>query len=510
LAGPLDEGGWRDGDDATDRASDTRRRLLNVSEPIAAAGPARMTGVDPTTLGPRAPTVVLGVLFIVYFISSVDRSIFMILAQPIKEELLLSDMQLGFLTGFAFSLVTLVFGFPMAWVTDKGNRVNILTICIAFWSIMTAVSGLCSNFVQLTLARMGVGVGEAACLPASHSLISDYYPPLKRTKALAIFGLGYPGGALIGMLVGGAVLDHWGWRAAFYVVGLPGLLIALMTWLVVKEPQRGRFDPPAQGDAKSGDGQSFKEVALIMWRSPVLRQMVIALTLVSVFTSPTATFLGPYIVRRFPVSYTELSWIMVFAMMLPASISTIVGGIIIQRMGARDIRWMMWFPGITLALGSVPYVIALAQSEWPMLVAFMFFGALINATFLAPSYTVLHNSIPPGGRAKAVVILGLFMGMVGHSIGPLIAGAANDLIAGMQFGNTAPGGFMAACPGGQAATGASAALDAACRGALANATQWVMMATMALTVWPAFHFYLAGRHMKQGSAPIEPVINPGH
>lgn len=157
----------------------------------------------------------------------------------------------------------------------------------------------------------------------------------------------------------------------------------------------------------------------------------------------------------------------------------------------------MWFPGITLALGAPFYVIALAQSEWQYLVGWMFFGALINATFLAPCYTVLHNTIPPGGRAKAMVILGLFMGLIGHSVGPLVAGAANDILAGRLFAGFDPRGFLAACPGGQAAEGAAEALDIACKHALRDATQWVMMATMVLTVWPSIHFYLAGRNMAQ-------------
>ena len=472
-----------------------------MSEPISAAGADDTAAIRFTPEEARRSSIVLGTLFVVYFFSSVDRSIFSILAQPIKEELLLADWQLGFLTGFAFSAVHLVFGFPMAWVTDKGNRVTILSICVAFWSVMTALCGIAGNFVHMTLARMGVGVGEAACLPASHSLISDYYPPLRRTKALAIYGLGYPAGALVGMVIGGTVVDHWGWRAAFYVVGLPGLLVALITWRVVKEPQRGRYDSAADtgADPDFASPKSFKEVALILWRSPILRQMILALTLVSVFTSPTSTFLGPYLVRKFPISYTELGWIMVAAMMLPASISTFVGGVITQRLGARDQRWFMWFPGITLAIGAPLYVTALAQPDWQHLVAWMFFGALINATFLAPCYTVLHNTIPPGGRAKAVVILGLFMGLIGHSLGPLIAGAANDIIAGIQF-TAAPGGYLSACPGGQAPAGAPAALDAACQDALATATQWVMMATMALTLWPAWHFFLAGRNMMKAKA----------
>lgn len=447
----------------------------------------------------RTSYVVLAVLFTVYFFSSVDRSIFGILAQPIKEELLLADWELGFLTGLAFSAVHLLFGFPMARLADKGSRVTILSICVALWSLMTALCGVAANFWQLALARMGVGIGEASCLPASHSLISDYFPRGNRTKALAIYGLGYPAGAFAGSIVGGIVLDHWGWRAAFYVVGLPGILVALLTWRLVREPQRGRYDAGAEADPAFADPRSLKEVTLILWRSPVLRQMILALTILSVFTSPTATFLGPYLARKFPISYTELGFIVGMSMMLGASISTIVGGIIAQRLARRDERWLMWFPGFTVALGAPLYVISLMQETSTGLAIWMFFGALANATFLAPSYTVLYNIVPPGGRAKAAVILGVFMGLVGHSIGPLLAGIANDLLASTLFGAADPRGFMAACPGGHAARGAAAALDATCRKAVVDATQMVLIATMTLTVWPGLHFWLAARHMKSTS-----------
>ncbi|HWW63421.1 MAG TPA: MFS transporter [Sphingomonadaceae bacterium] len=439
-------------------------------------------------------SIALAILFAVYFFSSVDRSIFGILAQPIKEELLLADWQLGFLTGLAFSAVQLLFGFPMARLADKGNRVSILSACVALWSVMTALCGLSMSFIQLSLFRMGVGVGEASCLPASHSLISDYFPPGSRTKALAIYGLGYPIGGLLGTIAGGIVLDHWGWRAAFYVVGLPGLLLALLTWRIVREPARGQFDAGDTADLAAP--KSFREVALVLWRSPVLRQMILALTLLSIFTSPTSTFLGPYLIRRFPLSYTELGFIVAMTMMLGASLSTIGGGIIAQRLGRRDERWLLWFPAITVAVGMPLYVIALAQSDWLSLAIWMFFGALANATFLAPCYTVLYGIVAPGGRAKAAVIVQLFMGLIGLSFGPLLAGAANDMIAAMLFGPHAQG-FLTACPGGQAAKGAPAALDAACRGAMVDATQIVLIATMALTIWPAWHFYLAGRRMKR-------------
>ncbi len=290
-------------------------------------------------------------------------------------------------------------------------------------------------------------------------------------------------------MLAGILLDHWGWRIAFYAIGLPGILTALATWRGIGEPPRGRFDPPAV----AGDAQSFGAVLHLLWRTPVLRQMLLALTTMSILASPTVVFLGPYLVRRFPLSYTQLGFIVAMSMMLGASISTIAGSWIAQWLARWDERWLLWFPAITVGLGAVPYVIALAQSSWVALAVWMFLGALINATYLAPSYTVLYNIVPSGGRAKAAVIVGILMGLVGMSFGPLLAGVANDLLAARLFGIHEALRFTAACPGGEAAKGASAALRLACHGAVVDATQIVLVVSMALTVWPALHFYWAGR-----------------
>jgi MFS family permease len=464
---------------------------MSMSAPATTAEQPPAPSASAPADGLRSARVALGVLFVVYFFSSIDRSIVGILAQPIKEELLLTDTQLGFLTGFAFSAVYMLFGLPMARIADRGRRVNILAFCVAFWSIMTALCGMSVNFTQLCLARMGVGVGEAGCLPTSHSLISDYFPLSHRTKALAIYGLGYPAGALAGSVVGGFVLDHWGWRAAFYVVGLPGLLVALATWRIVREPRRGQFDAAdATGSAIAGP-LSFREVGALIWGSPVLRHMLFALTFLAVFCSPTATFLGAFLVRKFHISYTEVGVIFGMSMMLAASISTLFGGIIVQHLARREQRWLLWFPAITASAGMPFYVVALLQESPYALGGWLFFGALLNATYLAPCYTVLYSVIPPGGRAKAAVIVSILLGLVGQSVGPLLAGMASDLIAADLFGS----GFAAACPGGMAPRGAAAALDVACRGAVVDATQIVLVATMLITVWPAFHFYLAARRM---------------
>jgi MFS family permease len=349
------------------------------------------------------------------------------------------------------------------------------------------------------LARMGVGIGEAACLPASHSLITDYYPPEKRTKSLAIYGLGYPMGWLFGAILGGVVADHWGWRAAFFAVGLPGILVALLTWVIVKEPPRARYDIGAAEDRAKPI--SFREVSSLMWRSPALRQMTFAVTMITFFCSPTSGFLGAYLVRKFSLSYTEMGFIIATTMMLGASISTFVGGgIIAQWLGRRDQRWLLWLPAAATAAGAPFYVASLLQTSWIGLAVLMFFGAVLNATYLAPCYTVLHNAIPPGGRAKAVVILQALMGLVGASLGPYLAGLAIDLVSAHLFGDFAAQGFMASCPGGQGAAGAAAALDAKCRSSVADSTQIVLVTTMVLSIWPCWHFYLGGRALPKKPA----------
>lgn len=181
----------------------------------------------------------LSVLVLVYISSHVDRNILGILLQPIKQDLKLTDTELGFLSGTAFAIFYATLGVPVAWLADRGNRRNIIAIAIALWSAMTALCGLTQNFWQLGLARIGVGIGEAGSSPPSHSIISDLYPPRQRSSAMAIYALGVYIGAMLGYLVGGYVSEYVGWRATFFVVGLPGLAIALLVRRTLREPPRG-------------------------------------------------------------------------------------------------------------------------------------------------------------------------------------------------------------------------------------------------------------------------------
>src|SRR6478736_2551310 len=185
---------------------------------------------------------VLVMLTLVYVFNFVDRQLLVILQESIKKELHLSDTQLGMLSGFTFAIFYVTLGIPIARFADKRNRKNTVALSLGLWSIMTACSGLARNFSQLLLARIGVGVGEAGGSPSAHAMISDYFPPQKRSTALSIYSAGLYFGVLIGFLMGGYLNQHLGWRTAFFVVGIPGIIFSLLFYVTIKEPRRGATD----------------------------------------------------------------------------------------------------------------------------------------------------------------------------------------------------------------------------------------------------------------------------
>ena len=209
-------------------------------------------GATPATMSPGYRRYALMILVLGYTSSHVDRNIMGILLEPIKADLLLSDTQLGFLSGIAFAIFYATLGIPIALVADRGNRRNIVAWAIAIWSGMTALCGLAGSFWQLALARIGVGVGEAGSSPPSHSMIADMYAPNERASAMAIYSLGVYFGVMIGFLVGGWVAVWYGWRAAFFVVGLPGILLALLVRFTLREPARGGADDGPHPGARCG------------------------------------------------------------------------------------------------------------------------------------------------------------------------------------------------------------------------------------------------------------------
>ncbi|HAN26929.1 MAG TPA: MFS transporter, partial [Haliea salexigens] len=188
-------------------------------------------------------------LTMVYAFNFIDRQILVILQEPIKADMGLSDTQLGLLSGFSFALIYVTAGIPIAYWADRGNRRNIVSLSLAVWSGMTALSGFVQNYAQLLAARIGVGLGEAGGSPPSHSMISDYFPPEQRGRALSFYSMGIYVGILLGFMFGGMIAEAFGWRAAFLIVGIPGVLFAIVLRLTVQEPLRGRWETAADNAA---------------------------------------------------------------------------------------------------------------------------------------------------------------------------------------------------------------------------------------------------------------------
>jgi len=283
----------------------------------------------------RYRSYALGLLLVVYVFNFIDRQILTILLEPIKQDLELSDTALGFLTGFAFAFFYTFAGIPIARWAASGSRTTIIALGLFLWSAATALTGFARGFVHLAAARVGVGLGEAACSPPAHSLISDYFPPERRATALGIYALGIPIGGAIGTLAGGWINELFDWRTAFLVVGLPGVALALVTRLTLREPPRGRFDAPAAAGAQR---ESIREVFAFLWGLRSFRHMSFAAALHAFVGYGAAAFAPSFLIRIHDFSTGELStWLAGIAITF-GSLGTYLGGSFTDGLAQRDVH----------------------------------------------------------------------------------------------------------------------------------------------------------------------------
>ena len=283
---------------------------------------------------------VLAILTLVYTFNFVDRQIIGIVSPAIKEDLGLSDSMLGLLKGLAFAVLYTLLGIPIAWAADRSNRVNIVTISLAVWSAFTALSGFAQTAVQLALARVGVGIGEAGGSPPSHSIISDYFPKEKRATALSLFSLGIPFGQMLAFLAGGWVLENLGWRNAFFIVGVPGLFLAILLKLTVKEPIRG-----AQDGAKA-TAIPFKEGVKRLLSIPSFWGLLVAATAASFTGYGVGMWAVDFYRRTFELGYAEITVPLGLLNGVAYGVGTYLGGALTDRYGRKDKGAYAWIPAV--------------------------------------------------------------------------------------------------------------------------------------------------------------------
>jgi len=430
------------------------------------------------------PVWMMAMLMLVAMSSFIDRVIVATLGPAIKADLGISDTQFGLLTGLAFALLYTSAGIPVARLADRYDRVRLLALATTIWSVMTMLSGAAANFVQLLLLRLGVGIGESAANPCTISMVSDRFPRHKRASALAVVAMGASAGSLVGGAAGGWLGEHVGWRAAFVVVGAPGLLLALLLLLTLKEQPRGRFDNP---EATKGETPSFMAMIRVLRGKPAFLNMAFACGLTSFCNFGILLFLPIYFGRSYDLSMTQAGLLFGIVTSLSNGAGTLLGGFGADWAGKRDERWYAWLPAATLVLAAPLYMIGLSLPNWHLALPVVTIAATLAFTFYGPTFGAVQNMVEPRMRASASAIIIFFQNLVGMGLGPLFVGVLSDRFAGQMFA----GDYAATCAG-TAAQGAEACATAGSLG-----IRYAMMSCALVALWAAFHYWNAARTLRR-------------
>lgn len=365
---------------------------------------------------------VLGLLTVVSLFSIADRLVFSILLEDIKAEFAFSDFQIGLLGGLAFAFTYVIVGFPAARLADRSVRKNIVAGAISFWSLMTALCGLATGFWTLFFARTGVGVGEGCSGPPSQSLVSDYFPRHELAKAMGFLTLGATMGTAGGLIVGGQLNEMFGWRYAFVLMGLPGLLIGLVMYFTVREPKRGRYAAKGAEITQQPLGQTL--ISLLGNR--VFMGLAIGWAVQIMIGYALAFWMAAVMLRNFDISTGDVGLYLGMAFLIGGIPGPILGGYVAEWLTKRDERWRAWLPG-AVSLGCVvPLAISLSSGAfWPFLIWFALAYAIYVAS-QAPILSGIQSAVEPSQRGFAVAVALFFNNLVGQALGLSIIGAISD------------------------------------------------------------------------------------
>ena len=415
---------------------------------------------------------VLILLTIGYVINTMDRSQILAAAlQAIKKEFNASDFQMGMLTGVPFAVFYAVMGIPIAAWADRSSRRNVLALAVASWSAMTGIFGMAVNYAMLFAARVGTAIGEAGGSPPSHSLISDYFAKSRRGTAFAIFALGVPIGSSLGAKLGGWGTQALGWRNTFMLAAVPGLVLAVLIWLTVKEPPRGLSDGVSRAAGERAPVPGMFEVLGTLWQKRSFRHLTLAAALHSVVWYASSAFNNAFLQRSHQMTAGEAGdWIALLSLI--AGVGTFLGGFMADRLSSRrnDRRWYLWVPGIATLL-CVPFQFLTYLSTdravvFPSFVGLMFMAAM----FFGPSFAMTQALATLRMRSVATSLLLFIQTLIGYGIGPSITGLISDQLR----------------PTYQT-----------------NSLRYALVIIGVVNVWAAVHYHLSSRTVREDLAATE-------
>jgi len=405
---------------------------------------------------PRLALVLLAAIGVVGFI---DRIIMNVLVEPLKAEFRLSDTEIGVINGLAFAALNVGLGLFVARLAERTRRITLVAIGTFFWSIATAACGMASTVTQLLLARIGVGVGEAVGLPSTQSVVSDYFPREKRATVMAVLNLSPPIGAFLGATGGAIIAQVYGWRHAFLIAAIPGLILAILLALFIAEPKRGAHDGPAAAE-------HVPPMTTVLGRYfawPTMRHMLFGSTIAGMIGFGLNAFLAAYLARRFGFSLVAAGTVSGLVASLPAAISVVGAGWVSDKLAARGNRkGYALFPAVTLLVSAPLYAFAITRDQPALLIALVACCALIQFTYLGPTAGTFQNMLAPRMRATGAAFTSMIYTLISGGFGPLILGAMSDNFAGRGI---QPG----------------------------VALGYAMAAMATLYLWASLHYFLAAR-----------------
>jgi MFS family permease len=415
----------------------------------------------------------LFVMLVVCLINYADRSVVGAVAEPLRRDLGLTDLQLGLLSGLSFALLYSVLGIPFARLAERFSRVRIIAAATFAWSVMTVLCGAAGNYVQLLLTRVGVGVGEAGFMAPASSLLGDHFRKDQRAFATSIMMLGVPFGALIGAMSGGIIAQSLGWRWAFVIMGVPGIFVALLVLMTLREPARGHVEGHAEADVPP-----LRAVAKQCFSNPTFVHVLMGGMLAGFGLHGLGGFLGVYFVRVHELPYSTAGAL--YGMQTFASVGggLLLGGFLANRLGKQNLRWYSLIPAIGMFVCVPLYIAAFRQEELVPAVVLIISAGISLVLHYGPGMAIVQNLATPRTRASTIALYMLFVNAVSMGVGPPLIGFLSDVFAGQvaqQLGSAicAPG---VECPQAQGI-----------------GIRYALMSSTVFYAWGGIHYLLAQR-----------------
>ncbi|MFS4583779.1 MFS transporter [Phaeobacter sp. C3_T13_0] len=393
-----------------------------------------------------------------------DRHILSISLNAIGQEFVLTDTQLGLLSGFVFAVMFLLAGFPIARLAARGNKRNIVAASAVVWSLLTLMMSVAQNFTHLVLARLGVGLGEAGAVAPAHAMITDRFPHETRTSALAFFATGANVGVLLAFLIGGIVGQMFGWRWAFVLAGLPGLILALLLRFTTTDTQKSKSEQKAPADTAV-----FRRTCHLIWNDRGLFHALCGLALIGIVTFGVLTWLPTFIIRTHGMTQAQTGIYLALTTGIIGGFGTWYSGRLADRWGTRNPRWRIGIIILAILLAKpLVWIFFLSNSTLLALISFAF-AATVSAVYWGPTFAYLHDRLPEELRPMGTAVFLFGFNLVGVGIGPTVIGLASETLFASQ---------------GQ------------------NGLRFALSAIQIVGIWGLFHYWRAMREIDHVNPPM--------